>query len=67
MDNGATERTITAPTLNKLLDKIEALTPEGMVAVTTLMGKVGENWQVKIRFKKSINEGRARKEKGANN
>lgn len=54
MDNGPTERTITAPTLNKLLDRIEALTPEGKVAITTLMGKDGDNWQVSIRFKNSI-------------
>lgn len=54
MDNGPTEKTITAPTLAKLHDRIKALTPEGMEAVTTLTGKDGDNWRVKIHFKKSV-------------
>lgn len=55
MDNGTTERTITAPTLNALLDRIEAATPPGMVAVTKLMMRNdGPEWKVSVRFKKSI-------------
>lgn len=54
MDNGSTERTITAPTLNMLMDRIEAATPPGMVAVAKLMQRIdGGDWRVEVRFKRS--------------